>query len=143
MSEQDEAREALRRIDATRHQTAHRAASPKGYYSVVGMGMSLVILGLGLDGWVRWVLYGVGILIALGGMQWYTKHTGVVAWATLREPGAWRVWIMIAVALLSLAVATLGPVVVAAVAAAATFVVWSILGPAWDADWVRSIERQP
>ncbi|WP_286929857.1 MULTISPECIES: hypothetical protein [Aeromicrobium] len=142
MTERDEAREALEQIAATRRETARRAASPKGYYAVAGVGMGLVILGLGLDGPVRWVLYVVGLATALGAMSWYTKHTGIVTFATLREPGAWRAWLMIGVSLVALAVAWTGPVV-AAVGAVVTALTWAVLGPAWDAAWVRSIEEQP
>ena len=142
MTERDEAREALEQIAATRRETAHRAASPKGYYAVAGIGMGLVILGLGLDGPVRWVLYVVGLATALGAMSWYTKHTGIVTFATLREPGAWRAWLMIGVSLVALAVAWTGPVV-AALGAVVTALTWAVLGPAWDAAWVRSIEEQP
>ncbi|MFO6452992.1 MULTISPECIES: hypothetical protein [unclassified Aeromicrobium] len=142
MTERDEAREALEQIAATRRETAHRAASPRGYYAVAGFGMGLVILGLGLDGWVRWVLYVIGLATAFGAMTWYTKHTGIVTFATLREPGAWRAWLMVAVSLVSLGLAFLGPVV-AAVAALVTTATWAVLGPRWDADWVRSIEEQP
>ncbi|MBA4609519.1 hypothetical protein H1W00_13615 [Aeromicrobium sp. Marseille-Q0843] len=142
MTERDEAREALEQIAATRRETAHRAASPKGYYAVAGVGMGLVILGLGLDGPVRWVLYVVGLATALGAMSWYTKHTGIVTFATLREPGAWRAWLMIGVSLVALAVAWTGPVV-AAVGAVVTALTWAVLGPAWDVAWVRSIEEQP
>ena len=142
MTERDEAREALEQIAATRRETAHRAASPKGYYAVAGVGMGLVILGLGLEGPVRWVLYFVGLATALGAMSWYTKHTGIVTFATLREPGAWRAWLMIGVSLAALAVAWTGPVV-AALGAAVTALTWAVLGPKWDAVWVRSIEEQP
>lgn len=142
MDERDEAREALEQIAATRRTTAHRVASPKGYYAVAGAGMAAVILGIGLDGWVRWVLYAVGLVTVFGAMQWYTKHTGVVTWATLREPGAWRAWLMMAVAIVGVAVAVLGPWPALA-AAVATAVSWAVLGPAWDAAWVRSIEDQP
>ncbi|SKB08795.1 hypothetical protein [Aeromicrobium choanae] len=142
MTERDEAREALEQIAATRRETAHRAASPKGYYAVAGAGMGLVILGLGLDGPVRWVLYAVGLATTFGAMNWYTKHTGIVTFATLREPGAWRAWLMIGVSLVALAVSWTGPVV-AAVGAVVTALAWAALGPKWDAAWVRSIEEQP
>ncbi len=142
MTERDEAREALEQIAATRRTTAHRVASPKGYYAVAGVGMGMVTLGLGLEGWVRWALYAVGLVTVLGAMQWYSKHTGVVTWATLREPGAWRAWLMIAVSIAGLAVALFGAVP-AAIAAVVTALSWAVLGPAWDADWVRSIEDQP
>lgn len=142
MTERDEAREALEQIAATRRETAHRAASPKGYYAVAGVGMGLVILGLGLDGPMRWVLYVVGLATTLGAMSWYTKHTGIVTFATLREPGAWRAWLMIGLSLVALAVAWTGPVV-AALGAVVTALTWAVLGPAWDAAWVRSIEEQP
>lgn len=142
MNERDEAREALEQIAATRRTTAHRVASPKGYYAVAGTGMGLVILGLGLDGWVRWALYVAGLVTVFGAMQWYSKHTGVVTWATLREPGAWRAWVMIAVSLVGLGVAGFG-VTAAVVAAVVTVLTWATLGPAWDAAWVRSIEDQP
>ncbi|GAA3545002.1 hypothetical protein AFL01nite_16010 [Aeromicrobium flavum] len=142
MDERDEAREALEQIAATRRETARRSASPKGYYAVAGTGMGLVILGLGLDGPVRWVLYAAGLAVVFGAMTWYTKHTGVVTWANLREPGAWRAWLMIAVSLVGLAVASAGPWV-AAGAGAVTALTWAVLGPRWDADWVRSIEEQP
>ena len=141
MDERDEAREALGRIEDTRRATARRAASPKGYYAVAGAGMGLVTLGIGLDGWTRWILYFVGLACAYGAMVWYTKHTGVVTWATLREPGAWRAWLMIAVSLVGLAVAILGAAP-AAIAAGVTVLTWSVLGPAWDAAWVRSLEGQ-
>ncbi|MCD9154724.1 hypothetical protein [Aeromicrobium duanguangcaii] len=142
MDERDEAREALEQIAATRRTTAHRVASPKGYYALAGAGVGLVILGLGLDGWARWVLYGTGLLIVFGAMQWYTRHTGAVAWATLREPGAWRAWLMAGISFVSMGVAFFGPLP-ATVAAVVTAASWAVLGPAWDADWVRSIEKQP
>lgn len=142
MDERDAAREALEQIAVTRRTTAHRVASPKGYYAVAGVGVGLVTLGLGLDGWVRWVLYVAGLVTVLGAMQWYSKHTGVVTWATLREPGAWRAWLMIAVSIAGLAAATFGPLP-AVVAGVVTASSWAVLGPAWDADWVRSIEGQP
>lgn len=142
MDERDEARKALEDIAVTRRTTAHRVASPKGYYAVSGFGMGLVILGLGLDGWVRWVLYAAGLVTVFGAMQWYSKHTGVVTWATLREPGAWRAWLMIAISLIGLAVASFS-VTAAVVAAVVTPLSWAVLGPAWDAAWVRSIEEQP
>ena len=142
MDERDAAREALEQIAVTRRTTAHRVASPKGYYAVAGVGVGLVTLGLGLDGWVRWVLYVAGLATVLGAMQWYSKHTGVVTWATLREPGAWRAWLMIAVSIAGLAAATFGPLP-AVVAGVVTASSWAVLGPAWDADWVRSIEGQP
>ncbi|MTB88974.1 hypothetical protein H9L21_11625 [Aeromicrobium senzhongii] len=142
MDERDQAREALEQIAATRRTTAQRVASPKGYYAVAGSGAALVIVGLGLDGWVRWALYAVGLLTVFGAMQWYTRHTGAVAWATLREPGAWRAWLMAGISFVAMGVAFFGPVpaVIGAVVTAAS---WAVLGPAWDADWVRSIEEQP
>lgn len=142
MDERDEARDALEQIAATRRTTAHRVASPRGYYAVAGAGMALVIVGIGLDGWVRWALYAAGLATVVGAMSWYSKHTGVVTWATLREPGAWRAWLMVAVAIVGLGLALFGPWP-AVVGAAATVLAWAVLGPAWDADWVRSIEEQP
>lgn len=142
MDKRDEAREALDQIAATRRSTAHRVASPQGYYAVAGAGVALVTLGLGLDGWVRWALYVAGLATVLGAMQWYSKHTGVVTWATLREPGAWRAWLMIVISIAGLAVASFGSIP-AAIAAVVTAMSWAVLGPAWDADWVRSIEGQP
>lgn len=142
MDERDEARDALEQIAATRRTTAHRVASPRGYYAVAGTGVALVILGLGLDGWVRWALYAAGLVTVFGAMSWYTKHTGVVTWATFREPGAWRAFLMIGVSVVGVAVATFG-IVSAAVAAVVTALTWAIVGPAWDAAWVRSIEEQP
>jgi hypothetical protein len=142
MDERDQAREALEQIAATRRATAHRAASPKGYYAVAGTGMGLVILGIGLDGVTRWVLYVVGLLVVLGAMRWYTRHTGVVTWANLRERGAWQAWLMIVVSVVGLVVASIGSEVVAAGAAVVTALTWAVLGPRWDADWVRSIEDQ-
>ncbi|MFS0884265.1 hypothetical protein [Aeromicrobium sp. 179-A 4D2 NHS] len=142
MDERDEARDALEQIAATRRTTAHRVASPRGYYAVAGTGVALVILGLGLDGWVRWALYAAGLVTVFGAMSWYTKHTGVVTWATFREPGAWRAFLMIGVSVVGVAVATFG-IVYAAVAAVVTALTWAIVGPAWDAAWVRSIEEQP
>lgn len=142
MDERDAAREALEQIAVTRRTTAHRVASPKGYYAVAGVGVGLVTLGLGLDGWVRWALYVAGLATVLGAMQWYTRRTGVVTWATLREPGAWRAWLMIAVSIAGLAAAAFGPLP-AVVAGVVTASSWAVLGPAWDADWVRSIEGQP
>jgi len=60
----------------------------------------------------------------------------------LREPGAWRAWLMIAVSIAGLAAAAFGPLP-AVVAGVVTASSWAVLGPAWDADWVRSIEGQP
>ena len=142
MDERDEAREALEQIAATRRTTAHRVASPKGYYAVAGAGMAVVILWIGLDGWVRWVVYVVGFVTVLGAMRWYTQHTGVVTWATFREPGAWRAFLMMGVSVVGVAAATFGPAW-AAGGALATFATWALVGPAWDAAWVRSIEDQP
>jgi hypothetical protein len=142
MDERDAAREALEQIAATRRTTAHRAASPKGYYTVAGAGMGLMILGTGLGSWMHWALYVAGLACVLAAMQWYSKHTGIVTWATLREPGAWRAWAMIAIGLAGLLVAFAGPIP-AAIAALVTVATWSVLGPAWDAAWVRSIEEQP
>ncbi len=143
MNERDEAREALESIAATRRTAAHRAASPKGYYAMAGLGIGVVMLGLGLDnGPLRWALYAVGLATTFGAMVWYSRHTGVVAWATLRERGAWRAWLMMLVSFAGIGVAMLG-MPAAAIAAAVTVVTWSVLGPAWDADWVRSIEGQP
>jgi len=143
MDEREQAREALEQIAATRRTTAHRAASPKGYYAVAGIGVGLVIVGIGLDGWVRWVLYAVGLVTVLLAMRWYTKHTGVVAWATFREPGAWRAFVMMGVSFAGIAVASFGSLWWAAGAAVVTVLTWAVMGPAWDRAWVRSIEEQP
>lgn len=142
MSEQDEAREALESIAATRRETADRAASPSGYYALAGFGMAVVTVGIGLEDAWRWGLYALGLAIVLGAMVWYSRHTGIVTFATLREPGAWRAWSMIVVSIVGLLVAALFGVVPAIVAAVVTFACWSILGPTWDADWQRSLEQQ-
>lgn len=142
MNEHDEAREALDQIAATRRETANQAASPKGYYTLAGFGMALMIVGIGIDGSVRWTFYVLGLLTMLGAMQWYSKHTGIVTWATLRERGAWRAWVIIAVSLVGVFVALLGQIP-AVCAAIVTWVVWTFVGPKWDAAWVRSIEEQP
>lgn len=142
MTEREAAREALDQIAAARRATAERAASPRGYYTMAGAGMGVVMIGLASEGWLRWVLYALGLLTVLGALTWYSQHTGIVAWATLREPGSWRAWLMIAVALAGLGVSWLG-LLAATIAAVVTVVGWSILGPRWDADWVRSLEEQP
>lgn len=143
MDERDEAREALENIARTRRDTARAAASPKGYYFAAGSGIALVILGLGLEGTARWVFYAFGLLTTLSAMRWYTKHTGVVTWATFRERGAWRVWVIVAVSLGGIVVATTLGTAAALVAAVATLAAWSGLGPSWDEAWVRSIQDQP
>ncbi len=142
MSEEDEAREALEQIAATRRSTAHRAASPKGYYALAGFGMSLMTIGIGIEGSVRWTFYVLGLLTMFGALQWYSKHTGIVTWATLREPGAWRAWVIVVVSIAGVAVALFGTVP-AICAAVVTWTTWAVLGPSWDAAWVRSIEEQP
>lgn len=143
MDERDEAREALEDIARTRRDTARAAASPKGYYFAAGSGIALVILGLGLEGTARWVFYAFGLLTTLSAMRWYTKHTGVVTWATFREPGAWRAWVIVAVSLAGIVVASTLDAVAALVAAVVTLTAWSVLGPSWDEAWVRSIQDQP
>ena len=143
MSERDEARAALEAIGRVRRDTAHRAASPTGYYAVAGFGAGCLTIGVGADGPWRWVLYVVGLMILLGAMSWYSRHTGIVTFATLRESGAWRAWIMIAVMLVGVIVAATSGLVPAVVGALVTFACWALLGPAWDAAWQRSLERQP
>lgn len=141
--DQNEAREALEQIAATRRNTAEHAASPKGYYAVAGFGMALVTVGLGVDGGMRWALYAIGLITMIMAMRWYSERTGIVAWATLREPGAWRAWIMAAVALVGVGVALALGLGAAIGAALVTWVVWSVVGPRWDAVWRRSLEAQP
>ncbi len=144
MDKRDEAQAALTSIEHARGELAQRAASPRGYYAVVGAGAALMVFGCGLDGWLSWVLIAFGAGVEASGLSWYVRSTGVVAFATLREQGAWRAWLMIAVLVAALVASlALDSLLAAAVGALAVFVAFAVLGPQWDRAWVRSIRAQP
>src|SRR3954452_19944916 len=94
----DEALAALSMAQNASAQVASRAASPRGYYLVLGIAAGLLCLGGSLLHDQRWL--GAGLVVLAGvllvaDMAWYTRSTGMVAMASLRDPGAWRAWLMI------------------------------------------------
>lgn len=138
-----QAREALESIDSTRRATARSAASPHGYYALVGFGEGLLIASVAGGHSIRYLGFAVGIGMVLGGMWWYTKHTGVVTWANLSKPFAWPAWIMVAVALGALIIAVTFAQPWGIIGGLVTFITWAVLGPIFDRAWVRSNEKQP
>lgn len=142
MTDQDEARRALEMIEETRRDTARNAASPRGYYALVGAGVAAMIVGIADDGVLRWVLYAVGLAAILGGILWYRNRTGTMTFATFRERGAWLAGLLFALSVAGAVVALLGPIA-AVIAAVLVWIGWVVIGPRWDAAWVRSIEEQP
>ena len=83
----------------------------------------------------------MALLLAVRG---YVKHTGTWAVATLREPGAWRAWLMIGIMLTGMAVAIAAhDLLVSAGAAIVIVATCALLGPSWDRSWVHNLERQP
>ena len=141
MTDRNDARRALESIAQTRRETARSAASPRGDYVLVGLGVATIIAGVPGGGMLRWSLYAAGLACILIAMAWYRRHTRTMTLATFREPGAWMAWLLIGISTTGAIVALLGNLQ-AIIAAAATGVAWAIIGPRWDAAWVRSIEEQ-
>lgn len=139
----DEAREALESIDDVRRRTAHSAASPRGYYALVGVGEGLMIAALGGGHSIRHAALALGLGLIFAGMVWYTRSTGTMTWARIWEPWAWLAWVMVGVAIVAVVVAVTVGQPWAIVSGLATAVVWAILGPIFDRRWVHSIEEQP
>ncbi len=139
------ARAALDEAASARAAMAGRAASPAGYYLVLGVASALVMVGLSARGqwWGIALIVAAALLLALD-MWWYTRHTGIVALATLREPGAWAAWSMIGTIVLGVAVsAGVGDLWVSMGCGVVTLLVTGVVGPIWDRAWVRSVARQP
>ena len=138
-----EAARALEEIGGTRQRVAARVGAPRGYYLRVGVGTAALTVAQAMDDPWRLLVAGLGLVLVLWSMRSYTEATGSWSIATLRETGAWRVWLMIVVMVAALLSAmTTREWAVALVGAAAVLAVVPTLGPRWDADWVRSLERQ-
>jgi len=137
-----EAARALEEIGGTRREVATRVGAPSGYYLRVGVGAAALTVSQAMgDPW-RLLVAALGLVLVLWSMRSYTEATGSWSMATLRENGAWRAWLMMAVMVAALVSAMLTREwVVALVGAAAILAVVPTLGPRWDADWVRSLER--
>ncbi len=138
----DEARAALESIAEIRKETARSAASPKGFYSVVGVGEGLLVAAVGSEHSIRYLVFLIGLAIIFGGMMWYSKVTGTVSWAKIWEPWAWRAWIMVIVAIVALLVAVELGQPWATIGGAVTALVWTLVGPAFDRTWVSRQEVQ-
>lgn len=144
MVERDEAQVALDSIARTRQDAARSAASPWWYYPVIGGAMGLMAISYGIEASWGKALWAAGIVVVVAAMWGYSEHTGSATWATLREPGAWRAWLMIAALLAGVFGAmALQDLLLNAIIAGGMVAVCAVLGPRWDADWVRSLEEQP
>ena len=63
--------------------------------------------------------------------------------ATLREKGAWMAWLMILVIVAALCAAMVArDLTVSIIGAAVALPLASVLGPRWDAAWVRSLTER-
>ncbi len=137
-----EAAAALDMVHEAHRTVAARAASPRGYYVLVGAALALLVGSLPVQNSLRWAFVAAALALAVGAISWYRRHTGVAAYATFRERGVWRVWALIGVLLVGGAAAALTGSYLVSIPAA--LVVWGVcawLGPAWDADMVRSLEQ--
>ncbi|MFC6152789.1 hypothetical protein [Nocardioides yefusunii] len=141
----DDAAAALAAISSTRADVADRIGSPPHYYTKLGVAMALIV-GAQADA-VPTALSITAVVAACALLGWavrsYIDRTGNWTMATLREPGAWKAWLMLAVMLVSLVAATVTHNgVVCVIGAVASFGVCTFLGPRWDAAWVASKKRQ-
>lgn len=137
-----EAARALEEISGTRHAVAARVGAPSGYYLRLGVSTAILVLAQAADD--PWRM--VGLIVALAVLGWavrdYRRATGTWTMASLRIPGVWRFWVMAAVMMAALLVAMEARSWIASLGgAAAILAVVPTFGPRWDADWVRSLER--
>ncbi|WP_336085738.1 hypothetical protein [Nocardia sp. SSK8] len=144
MTREDQARDALAAIGQVRDDVARRVSTPGWYWPVLGAGAALLALGSGIGGLWGGVLLALGLLALVGDMVAYARVTGSWTMATMREQGAWTAWVMVVVIVGGVfASIVAGSVVVSAVAAVVMFVTVCVLGPRWNAAWVRSLREQP
>lgn len=135
-----EAARALDAISGTRREVAGRVGSPPHYYTKLGAGMGLICLAQPLGDVAKILVALVAALLLGWAIGSYVRATGTWTMATLREPGAWMAWLMVAVMIGALAASTFVQVwAVCIPAAAACLAVTWWLGPRWDAAWVRSL----
>lgn len=139
--ENKEARESLAAIADAKRTTAENSKAPAGYYSVIGLAMGLLQIGLPLQFTWRLPLLLVAMLLVIGAVVWYSQTVSTWAWASLRGHGAWLFWLMMVFPLIGFAVVvptqSLG---IAVASAAVTVVAWSVLGPLWDRAYRRQME---
>lgn len=137
-----DAARALESISGTRREVASRVGSPPHYYTKLGVGLALICLSQPVEIPLKAVATFVAIALFFWAIRSYVNATGTFTMATLREPGAWMAWTMMAVMLAALAASTIVQTwAVCIPSAVAAFVVPALLGPQWDAAWVRSLER--
>ena len=138
-----EAAQALESIKGTRQEVASRVGSPPHYYTKLGVAMALLCLAQSFDDVVRLAVS----VAALGVLFWatysYSHRTGTWTMATLREKGAWMAWLMILVIVAALCAAMVArDLTVSIIGAAVVLPLASVLGPRWDAAWVRSLTER-
>lgn len=144
MVREEQAREALDVVGRVRGDVALRVSTPGWYWPVVGVGAVLMAFGGGVGGAWGAVLLGLGLATLVADMVAYARVTGSWTMATMREPGAWAAWVMVAVIVIGLFGSIVaGNLVVSAVASVVMFVTICVLGPRWNAAWVRSLREQP
>ena len=139
--ERDEAAETLGHIGSYRREAAAKAAMPRAYYLLLGTGLALVCLSAAFFGVVRWSVAGPGMAMIVLSAAWHGARGTIPSLGsvlrTFWSRHAWVTWTMLAIALGSfIASATARSIVVSIPAAAAVLIVFAVLGPRWDREWV-------
>lgn len=139
----DTAKASLEAIASAKKTTAALSKAPRGYYSLLGLGMGCIILGIPMG--TPWSIIAslMALTLVVVAIVWYSRSVPTWSMGNPFGTGAWLFWIMVAVALVGATVSyTSQNLLVSCICATTVVIAWTLLGPLWDTAYRHQLEAK-